>query len=44
VHDHIGLLKTGERVEREQARVARARAGKPDVARRQDRNAGALRG
>jgi hypothetical protein len=44
VHDHIGLLQAGKRIEREQPGIARSRTGKPDVARFQHRNAGALSG
>ncbi len=44
VHHHIGLGEPGERIECEQARIARPRASQPDVTRCKDRNAGAVRG
>ena len=43
VHDDVGLGEPGQRIEREQARIARPGAGEPDMARLEDRNAGALR-
>ena len=39
VHDHVGLREPGERVERQQAGIARPGAGEPDMARREHRNA-----
>ena len=39
VHHDVGLRQTGQRIERQQARIARSGAGKPDLARRKDRNA-----
>ncbi len=43
VHHDVGLRQAGQRIEREQARIARPGAGEPDVARLEDRNAGAPR-
>ena len=43
VHDHVGLRQAGERIEREQAGIARPGAREPDVARREDRHAAAPR-
>ncbi len=43
MHDHIGLGEAGERIERQQAGIARPGAGQPDVTRRKHRNAGAAR-
>ena len=43
VNDDVGLRQAGQRIEREQARIARPGAGEPDMARLEDRNAGALR-
>ena len=37
VNDHIGLGKAGERVERQQTRIAGSGAGKPDMPRLQNR-------
>jgi hypothetical protein len=41
--DHVGLGEAGERVERQQAGIARSGAGQPDSTRRKHRNAGAAR-
>ncbi len=43
VNHNVGLRQTGQRIERQQARIARPGAGEPDVAGFEDRNAGALR-
>jgi hypothetical protein len=43
MHDHVGLGEAGERVERQEAGIARPGAGQPDGARRENRNAGATR-
>ena len=37
VHDDIGLRQAGERIERQQAGIARAGAGEPHASRREDR-------
>jgi hypothetical protein len=43
VHDHVGLLKAGERIERQETGVAGARAREPDMSRPKDRDTPASR-
>src|SRR5208282_815501 len=43
VHDYVGLLKAGERVERQQTWIAGPRAREPDVTWSQERDAAASR-
>ncbi len=43
VHDHVGLLQAREHVEGQEAGIARARAGEPDVSRRKHRDTGTPR-
>jgi len=40
VNDDIGLSEPGQRIERQQAGIARSGAGEPDMARGEDGNSG----